>query len=216
LPKNARTLLLMLVALVISTALFDLLLWLPGVQRFNTDLFLWINQYYWSPLADLTAFTELPAELYGVVIVIILAYFKRNDLALCILIAIVIDIVYVTVAKDLTALARPFIVLNGINVAYYPNDFSFPSGHAAGSFAVFSAWCFRERRHYVPLLGFAALISISRVYIGVHYPLDVIAGAVIGLIIGFSVAKLDLTACKQRISDIYSRLRSRLVRETNA
>jgi undecaprenyl-diphosphatase len=194
LSRNARTLLLMLMALVAAQAFLLLLLWLPGVQQFNIDLFLWVNQFYWSPLAVLTAFIELPAELFGVLFALILAYFGRYELAICILIAIAIEFVCVPVTKDITAMARPFVALNGIHAAYFPRDFSFPSGHAVGSFAVFSAWCFREKKHYVPLLGFAALIGFSRIYIGVHFPFDVIAGTVIGLIIGFYVARLDLTS----------------------
>jgi len=191
--RNVTTLLFMFVALVIAQAFFLLLLSLHGASQFNTDLFIWVNRFYWPPLAVTTALIELPAEWFGVLFALILAYFGRYELALCILIAIAIEVVYVPVAKDLSALPRPFVSLNGIRAAYYPSDFSFPSGHAVGAFAVFSAWCFREKKHHVPLLGFAALIGISRIYIGVHFPFDVIAGTVIGLIIGFSVARLDLT-----------------------
>jgi undecaprenyl-diphosphatase len=171
----------------------------------NIDLYLWVNHFYWPPLANLTAFIELPAELYGVILAIIMTIFRRYQLALCILIAIVIGIAYVTITKNLIALSRPFVDLIGINVAYFPSDFSFPSGHATGAFAVFSVWCFKERRYYVPLLGFAALIAISRVYIGVHFPLDVVAGAVVGLIIGFWVARLDLTKWMHRLAAINAR-----------
>ena len=211
LSKNFRVLLLMLAGLLLATALLYLLLQVPAVERLNTDLFLWINQFYWPPLAVLTAVLELPDVLYyGAVIMVILVYFERHDLALCILIAMVISSLYVFVVKDLTAVPRPYDVLNGIHYAYSPGSYAFPSGHAAGAFAAFTAWCFRERRHYIPLLGFATLIAISRVYIGVHYPMDVIAGAVIGLIIGYSVARLDLTAQMKWFSDRYQRTRSRL------
>ncbi|MGD0818847.1 MAG: phosphatase PAP2 family protein [Methanomassiliicoccales archaeon] len=199
LSPNVRTLLIMLVGLILAPTVFVLLLGLQGVGRFNIDLFLWLNQYYWYPLANLVAFIELPAELFGLLFVVILAYLHHYELALCILIAIAIEVVYVTLTKDLTVLARPFVALNGINVAYYPKDYSFPSGHATGAFAVFSAWCFKEKKYYVPLLGVAALIALSRVYIGVHFPLDVIAGTMIGLIIGFSVARLDLTQIMHRL-----------------
>jgi len=197
--NNARTLLLMLAALVLAPTVFVLLLGLSGVGRFNTDLYLWTNQFYWYPLDNLTAYIELPAELFGILFAVILAYYNRYELAMCILIAIAIEFAYVTITKDLVEIARPFVALNGVNVAYYPRDFSFPSGHATGSFAVFGAWCFKEKKHYIPLLGFAALISISRIFIGVHYPLDVAAGVIIVLIIGFSVAQLDLSVIMRRL-----------------
>ena len=188
--KNVRTMLLMVISLALTLAFFVLLLWVPGLQQANINLYLWVNHFYWPPLANLTAFIELPAELFGVILAIILTQFRRYELALCIMIAIVIGIVYVTI---------------GVNAAYFPNDFSFPSGHATGAFAVFSAWCFKEKKHYIPLLGFAALIAISRVYIGVHFPLDVFAGAVSGMIIGYWVARLDLTVWMQRLVAFGSR-----------
>jgi len=209
--KNVKIILLMLAGIILATVLLCLLLQIPAVQEWNTDLFLWINHLYWPPLAQLTALLERPgALLFGFLVVIILAYFDRHDLALCVLIAVVISSAYSLVAKDLIAVPRPFNVLAGINVAYFPGGSSFPSGHAAGAFAAFSAWCFRERRHYIPLLGFASLIGISRVYIGVHYPMDVLAGAVIGLIIGYAVAQLDLSIWIKMLADFYQGMRSRL------
>ena len=67
-----------------------------------------------------------------------------------------------------------------------PTDFSFPSGHAASSFACAGVmWHKLPRRAGVPVLILAILISFSRLYIGVHYPTDVLAGAISGLLISF-------------------------------
>jgi undecaprenyl-diphosphatase len=64
---------------------------------------------------------------------------------------------------------------------------SFPSGHAATSFA-----CATVLAHYVPhlrvpLYVLAALIAFSRVYNGMHYPTDVLAGAILGVLVGLGV-----------------------------
>jgi undecaprenyl-diphosphatase len=211
--KNIKILLLMCAGLFLATGSLYLLLQVQVVSAFNTELLLWINQFYWPPLAQLTAFLEQPDALFfGILIVLILAYFDRPDLALCVLIAVVISSLYVMVAKELIALPRPFVVITDLQVAYFPSGYSFPSGHTAGAFAAFSAWCFRERRHYLPLLGFATIIGISRVYIGVHYPMDVLAGAVVGLIMGYAVAQLDLTVLMRKLAELHRRTRVRLGR----
>lgn len=64
------------------------------------------------------------------------------------------------------------------------DDFSFPSGHATSSFA--AAYVLGKKRKRLRLLLYllAALISFSRVYLGFHYPSDVIVGAVLGVLIG--------------------------------
>ncbi len=67
-------------------------------------------------------------------------------------------------------------------LVHVPHSASFPSGHAATSFACAATLArFVPRRVAVLLYALAALIAFSRVYVGVHYPLDVLAGALLGL-----------------------------------
>jgi undecaprenyl-diphosphatase len=72
-----------------------------------------------------------------------------------------------------------------------PHTPSFPSGHAATSFACAATLArFAPRRVAVLLYVLAALIAYSRVYVGVHYPLDVLGGAVLGLLIAIALRPL--------------------------
>ena len=69
-----------------------------------------------------------------------------------------------------------------------PSTYSFPSGHATVGFACATVLALAVPRLRMPLFALAALISFSRVYVGVHYPFDVIAGAVLGLLLGIGIA----------------------------
>ena len=89
------------------------------------------------------------------------------------------------VIKDYVMRVRPYEVLDGLTILIEePADYSFPSGHAMTAFAA-SVVIFknRPRRVGVPVLTLAVLISFSRLYVGVHYPSDVIAGALLGTLI---------------------------------
>jgi undecaprenyl-diphosphatase len=70
-----------------------------------------------------------------------------------------------------------------------PSSNSFPSGHAATSFAAATVIAAAAPRLRVPLYALAALIAWSRVYVGVHYPLDVIGGAVYGFALGLVLVR---------------------------
>ena len=67
---------------------------------------------------------------------------------------------------------------------------SFPSDHAAAAFALAFAVFMVNRRWGWTLLAMAALISIARVYAGVHYPSDVLAGAAIGILCAYIIHRL--------------------------
>jgi undecaprenyl-diphosphatase len=92
------------------------------------------------------------------------------------------------VLKPLVARLRPFDALPGVRVVgYRPVTYSFPSGHSAS--AVFGAYIVSLMlpRARAIWWGLAAAIAFSRIYIGVHYPIDVLGGAVVGWAIGVVV-----------------------------
>jgi len=75
-------------------------------------------------------------------------------------------------------------------LVHVPADPSFPSGHAATSFACAALLAWLTPLPRVALFALAALIAFSRVYNGVHYPLDVVGGAVLGLLVATALRLL--------------------------
>ncbi len=71
-----------------------------------------------------------------------------------------------------------------------PSTSSFPSGHASTSFACAALLAWLTPLPAVPLFALAALIAYSRVYDGVHYPLDVLGGAALGLAVATALRLL--------------------------
>lgn len=72
-------------------------------------------------------------------------------------------------------------------LVHVPDDPSFPSGHAATSFACAALLAWAAPRLAAPLLLLATAIAFSRVYVGVHYPLDAVAGAALGLVVALAL-----------------------------
>ena len=82
---------------------------------------------------------------------------------------------------------RPFITFPDASFfTILPGGFSFPSGHTADAFALatFFALVLRKRRLTILFYTVSSIIAFGRVYLGVHYPLDVLAGALVGMAIG--------------------------------
>lgn len=76
----------------------------------------------------------------------------------------------------------------------HPKGFSFPSGHTGASFAAASALFFNRKRLGILALILAALIGFSRLYLYVHYPTDVLAGALLGIMFGWIGNRLVIFA----------------------
>jgi undecaprenyl-diphosphatase len=78
-----------------------------------------------------------------------------------------------------------------------PHTGSFPSGHSATAFACATVIAWASPRLAVPAFVLAALVAWSRVYVGVHWPLDVLGGSALGVLV--SIALLKLVAARPRL-----------------
>jgi membrane-associated phospholipid phosphatase len=93
----------------------------------------------------------------------------------------------VAAVKELTDRARPPLGESAVQpLVPIPESTSFPSGHAATAFAAATAVALLYPRLRVPVLLIAALVALSRVYLGVHYWSDVVVGALVGIAIGWA------------------------------
>ena len=96
------------------------------------------------------------------------------------------------ILKNLVARIRPYDVLEELLlITKRPSDLSFPSGHAGACFAVASVlFLCLPRRLGIPALVTAGLISFSRLYVGAHYPTDVLGGMLVGCVTGWIAYRL--------------------------
>ena len=78
-----------------------------------------------------------------------------------------------------------------------PTDAAFPSGHAATSFAAATVLTFARPRWAPAFYLLAVAIGFSRVYVGVHYPLDIVGGAALG--VGVAIALRLLVTARRRL-----------------
>lgn len=120
---------------------------------------------------------------------------KRGKLAVIglILLIIVTDQTGYRLLKDFFARLRPCEVLTDVLTPIgCTGTFSFPSNHALNNFAaaIFFAKLFPKLRWI--LFSAASLVAISRVYLGLHYPSDVLGGALIGLLFGYIFSEIVL------------------------
>ena len=92
--------------------------------------------------------------------------------------------------KDSVALPRPFISMSDVRLLIAgQSGFSFPSAHACNVFmaaAILTRFFNKDWLWYL----LATLVAFSRVYIGVHYPSDVLVGALLGMMIGYILLKI--------------------------
>ena len=89
--------------------------------------------------------------------------------------------------KPLAGRIRPCDILTEVELLIpRPEDFSFPSGHTAASFASVTAlWLAGKKRWAMAALPLAVLIAFSRMYLCVHFPTDILGGAVLGTACGW-------------------------------
>lgn len=124
--------------------------------------------------------------------VVLLARKKTRPLGLAVGVALLLDLLLCNcLIKPLVARPRPYTFRQIELLVREPRDYSFPSGHTAASFAAAGALLFSRCRNWWAAMLLAVLIALTRLYLYVHYPTDVLAGALLGLLCGFFGAVLE-------------------------
>ncbi|HEY5659842.1 MAG TPA: phosphatase PAP2 family protein [Gaiellaceae bacterium] len=122
---------------------------------------------------------------------VLAAVYRRWGVLLLTAVAILLADAAAVVVKALVDRPRPFVRYPEPKILVpRPHDASFPSGHAATSFAAATILSFAFPKAAPAFLVLAAAVAYSRVYVGVHYPLDVIGGAALGALVAIALLRL--------------------------
>lgn len=183
---------------------------MPHLQEYYMDLFsgilsrlsdidsailLFINSHH-SPLFDTLMWGVSDKWIWiPLYLILAIAMFRNSTSArCCVCILSVVALMCITdqlcasVIRPMVCRLRPSTPDNPISAAlhivngYHGGRYGFPSCHAANTFAlaVFLSLFFRRRLFTVSIILWSLLISYSRIYLGVHYPADILAGYLIG------------------------------------
>ena len=115
-------------------------------------------------------------------------YFRRDrELFLRMFLAILITFAVVSAVKNIRVFPRPFTQENVRLLIAHHADSAFPSKHSSTAFTIAFGIFLKRKKTGVLFLVLASLVAVSRVVVGVHYPLDVLTGAALGIIISYAV-----------------------------
>jgi undecaprenyl-diphosphatase len=133
----------------------------------------WLDWFF----IDLSWIGSLGAVWIAIALVLAVLW-RRPSLFLTVLVADVVADLLAELGKLIVQRHRPFET----QIGPPSNAHSFPSGHTATSFACATVLSVLAPRWRVPFFLLATLIALSRVYNGMHYPTDVLAGALLGVL----------------------------------
>ena len=154
----------------------------------DTSLFYWINRGLQNRFFDFLMPVLSDADYFRAPLALLWIYLmirggtKGRTVALLCLVLLLFSESVSSLVKLLIQRPRPCHVLPNVHLlAGCSRSFSFPSNHASNVFAMGAYFAYSYRPLLVPALVIFLTVGFSRVYLGVHYPLDVAGGAIVGL-----------------------------------
>lgn len=169
-----------------------------SLEQIDTFLFVFLNSVFSTTFLNyfFVAITDARFWIIPGVIAAVLYVKKMKSQAVIILCLAIVtvaisDPVSSQIVKPLVGRHRPchpdFLVQKAHFLLGFKNSKSFPSSHATNMFALAMLFSLFYNSRWLVFFFFAGIIGYSRIYVGVHYPGDIISGALLGMIIGSAV-----------------------------
>lgn len=180
-----------LVLLLLTFILIMLSLLLSAGQRLDLWVFTLFNLRGYHPLwldRVMWAFTQIGNGAVGILLGIFLYFFGNRRLGIELLLGILTLWLTVELTKAIVERSRPYLTIEAARIiGWRERGLSFPSGHTSQAF--FMATLFSHFLNVSPLIGgliygTAVVVGFSRIYVGAHYPRDVLGGAMLGTVWG--------------------------------
>jgi len=158
----------------------------------NVELFRWINSHHTVFLDRFfMLFSYLGSGWVLIVCFFYLFYKKDWQKTKALSLAVVMESFIVWALKFTLTQPRPSRLLKDVHLLVPLHTNSFPSADTALAFVIASVFGYVAKKYTKVLLGVYAIgIGYERIYLGVHFPLDVVAGAIIGLVSGYIACRL--------------------------
>jgi undecaprenyl-diphosphatase len=184
------------------------------LERVDQQFFLFLNSInspFWDKIMHAISGRVIWAPLYLAILICLGIKYKRKFIIILLFIILAValaDQLSVQLFKNLVQRLRPCHepALNGL--IHLVNGecgglYGFVSSHATNSFniALLSLLFFRKRWFTISIILWALIIGYSRIYLGVHYPGDVICGSILGTLIGWSIYNLYVLTDKKLLQN---------------
>lgn len=174
---------------------------LQKILELDTEIFLFLNGYhsnFWDTIMLMITRKEPWFPFFAIILFYIFRNYRSKSWIIIIFISLTIllsDQISVLLKENIQRFRpvyNPEIEHMVHNVLRKGSLYGFVSSHAANVFAIFAflTRLFRNRGFWFLMLFWAVIVSYSRIYSGVHYPLDLISGGLLGWLIGYGVFKL--------------------------
>ena len=162
----------------------------------DNNILLYLQENIRNPVLDALLIPFTLSNNAGIICLIIVAlflYFKKlRKVGILMGVSLVIEFILTNVIiKNWVARIRPYEMIDGLTLLVgKATDYSFPSGHTGSAFALaVVAFMVMPRKYGVIALVLAFLMGFSRLYVGIHYPSDVLGGMVLGVITSIIAVK---------------------------
>ncbi|TLG77465.1 phosphatase PAP2 family protein [Culicoidibacter larvae] len=157
------------------------------IDGLDQAFMLWLHQFGGNIVLDylamMMAFLGDKGLIWLLPAIIMLFFKKYRHIGILIIISMAITALEVELLKNIVARPRPYVTLGFDDMLVNENPFkSFPSGHASSAFAAAIIYAKFFKKYRWGFIGFAILMLVSRLYLFVHYPSDVLVGTAIGII----------------------------------